>query len=58
VPAERCAVVGDSELKDNNPGRERGCMTMGVAIEEPLSAESGADHVLGSLDGLADLILR
>jgi HAD superfamily hydrolase (TIGR01549 family) len=58
APAERCAVVGDSELNDIIPGRALGYMTVRVAIQEPLPAESVADHVVGSLDRVATVLLE
>jgi HAD superfamily hydrolase (TIGR01509 family) len=56
APAERCAVVGDSELNDIIPGRALGCMTVRVAIQEPVPAKSVAHHVVGSLDSVATLL--
>lgn len=57
APAERCAVVGDSEVKDIIPGQALGCLTVRVSIEGPLPDASIADHVVGSLDSVATLLL-
>jgi FMN phosphatase YigB (HAD superfamily) len=56
VPADRCAMVGNSEDKDVRPARALGLRTIRVAIEEPLPAASEADAVAASLDEVAHLL--
>jgi HAD superfamily hydrolase (TIGR01509 family) len=56
VPAERCAMVGNSEENDVRPARALGMRTIRVAIEEPLPASSEADAVTASLDEVARLL--
>jgi FMN phosphatase YigB (HAD superfamily) len=52
----QCAMVGDSEVNDIVPARDRGMVTVRVAIEEPLPTNSVADHVCGSLREVADVL--
>jgi len=56
APAERCAMVGNSEAKDVRPARALGIRTIRVAIEEPVPATSEADAVTGSLHQAAALL--
>lgn len=56
VPAERCAMVGNSEDKDVRPARALGMRAIRVAIEEPVPASSQADAVTGSLHEVAHLL--
>jgi len=53
VPAERCAMVGNSEDKDVRPARTIGMRTIRVALEEPPPSTSEADAVTTSLDEAA-----
>src|SRR5262245_9713680 len=56
VPAERCAMVGNSEDKDVRPARALGLRTIRVAIQEPRPATSEADAVTTSLPEAARLL--
>jgi FMN phosphatase YigB (HAD superfamily) len=56
-PAERCAMVGDSETNDIVPAHDRGMITVRVAIEEPAPASTVADHLCHSLNEVADALL-
>ncbi|HZD38473.1 MAG TPA: HAD family hydrolase, partial [Actinomycetes bacterium] len=56
APAERCAMVGNSEDKDVRPAKALGLRTIRVAIEEPHPATTEADAVTTSLDEVAHLL--
>jgi FMN phosphatase YigB (HAD superfamily) len=56
TPAERCAMVGNSEEKDVRPAKALGLRTIRVAIEQPLPATSEADAVTTSLEEVAHLL--
>lgn len=56
VPAEQCAMVGNSEEKDVLPAQAHGLRTIRVAIEEPLPASTRADAVTTSLAEVAHLL--
>ena len=55
-PAHQCAMVGDSETNDIRPAHTLGMLTVRVAIEEPMPAQSVATHVCGSLGQVAELL--
>jgi putative hydrolase of the HAD superfamily len=56
IPAERAAIIGNSETSDVAPARALGMRTVRVAIEEPRPADSQADAVVTSLDDVADAL--
>jgi FMN phosphatase YigB (HAD superfamily) len=57
VPADRCAMVGNSEPKDVRPAKALGLRTILVAIETPPPHTSQADAVVTSLDEVATLLI-
>jgi putative hydrolase of the HAD superfamily len=56
MPADRAAIVGNSETSDVAPARALGMRTVRVAIEEPRPTDSQADAVVTSLDDVADAL--
>jgi HAD superfamily hydrolase (TIGR01509 family) len=58
VQPDRCAIVGDSEPNDIEPGCARGMVAVRVAIEGRLPRTSAAAHICGSLDEAADFLLH
>jgi HAD superfamily hydrolase (TIGR01662 family) len=55
-PADRCVMVGDSEVKDIEPALALGMRAIRVAIEEPAPASSAAHAVATSLAEAASTI--
>jgi HAD superfamily hydrolase (TIGR01509 family) len=56
IPAERTAIVGNSETSDVAPARALGMTTVRVAIEQPRPTDSQADVVVTSLDEVAAVL--
>ena len=57
VPADRCAMVGNSESRDIHPAKALGLRTVLVAIETPPPASSEADAVATSLPEATTVLL-
>jgi FMN phosphatase YigB (HAD superfamily) len=57
VPAERCAMLGNSEYRDIHPAKALGLPTILVAIETPPPTSSEADAVATSLPEATSLLL-
>ena len=57
VPADRCAMVGNSEYRDIHPAKALGLRTILVAIETPPPTASAADAVATSLPDATTTLL-
>jgi putative hydrolase of the HAD superfamily len=58
VPADRAAMVGNSETSDIIPAAALGMRTIRVAIEEPRPPVTQADTVVTSLDEVTAAVLE
>lgn len=57
VPADRCAMVGNSEYRDIHPAKALGLRTILVAIETPPPTSSEADAIATSLPEATAILL-
>jgi putative hydrolase of the HAD superfamily len=58
VPANHCAIVGNSETNDIEPAVTRGMIAVRVAIEEPRPSSSSAHYVCTALDQVTQGLFR